>query len=481
MLASIPTYGARPEFSHTRIPCHGVSSCGGLRRQLGVALGRQRMNRRQHRRWAVCVLADASKVNVLVVGGGGREHALAWRLSQSPQCGHLYAAPGNPGTAQEAGVTNVATLNADNHDEVASFCRDKGVELVVIGPEAPLVAGLADSLNAAGIDVFGPSAAAARLEGSKKFLKELCKKYDIPTAASESFTDPQAAKEFIRRQGAPIVVKADGLAAGKGVVVAATVEEAEAAVDAMLVDAVFGDAGAEIVVEEFLDGEEASFFALIDGETCVALASAQDHKAVGEGDTGPNTGGMGAYSPAPVVGAEVEEQVMDTIVRRTARAMVAEGAPFRGVLFAGLMIKDGKALLLEHNVRFGDPECQGLMSRLDSDLLPALLAACRGGLQDVTLSWSDQAALTVVMATKGYPGSFQKGSHISGLDAVTTAKVFHAGTAERDGQLVATGGRVLGITALGPSIAAAQQAAYQGVDAVDWVEASADETSGGGR
>lgn len=326
-----------------------------------------------------------------------------------------------------------------------------------------------DDLSAAGVRAFGPSAAAARLEGSKQFMKDVCKKYNIPTAAYETFTDAGAAKDYVRAQGAPIVVKASGLAAGKGVVVASTVDEACAAVDMMLLDKAFGDAGSKVVVEEFLDGEEASFFALVDGESAVALASAQDHKAVGDGDTGPNTGGMGAYSPAPVVTPEIEAQVMEEIVLRTAKAMVAEGAPFRGVLFAGLMIKGGRAKLLEHNVRFGDPECQGLMARLDSDLLPALLAACDGRLGEAELRWKDEAALTVVMAAKGYPGPYKKGTPIRGLDRVKTAKVFHAGTsAGPGGGVVASGGRVLGVTALGKDVAEAQARAYEGVAAVDW-------------
>lgn len=423
-------------------------------------------------RWQLCVFADASKVNILVVGGGGREHALSWKLAQSSQCGSLFVAPGNPGTALEGGtISNVTDLSIDNHDAVVKFCREQKVDLVVVGPEAPLVAGLADSLSNSGIDVFGPTAAAAQLEGSKKFLKALCKKYDIPTAAYQSFTDPQAAKDYVKKRGAPIVVKADGLAAGKGVVVAATEEDACAAVDAMLVDSVFGEAGQEIIIEDVLEGEEVSFFAIIDGSTCIPLASAQDHKAVGEGDKGPNTGGMGAYSPAAVMTPAVEARVMKDIVEATANAMVAEGTPFRGVLFAGLMITDGKAMLLEHNVRFGDPECQCLMTRLDSDLLPVLLAACGGTLSDTKLSWSDKPSLTVVMATKGYPGTFRKGSIISSVESVTTAKVFHAGTAlNAKGQLVATGGRVLGLTSQGATILEAQQRAYQGVDDVDWPE-----------
>ncbi|WIA40335.1 hypothetical protein OEZ86_013702 [Tetradesmus obliquus] len=425
---------------------------------------------RNSRRLAVLVAAALQETNVLLIGNGGREHALAWKLSQSELCKKLFLAPGNPGTAAEPKVQNIPLDTAD-HESVVEFCRAYDVGLVMIGPEAPLVAGLADDIAAAGIRAFGPSAAAAQLEGSKKFMKDVCKKYNIPTAAYETFTEPNAAKEYIRQQGAPIVVKASGLAAGKGVIVAQSVEEACQAVDDMLVGAMFGEAGSQVVVEEFLDGEEASFFALVDGPNAVALASAQDHKAVGDGDTGPNTGGMGAYSPAPVVTPEIEAQVMDEIVLRTAEAMVSEGCPFRGVLFAGLMIKNGKAKLLEHNVRFGDPECQGLMARLDSDLLAALMQACDGELSSVKLSWKPEAALTVVMAAAGYPGSYKKGTPINNTDAVSTAKVFHAGTAlDASGQLVASGGRVLGVTALGKDVAAAQEAAYEGVKAIDWAD-----------
>ncbi|CAL5221485.1 g3686 [Coccomyxa viridis] len=421
---------------------------------------------------AVHIVAAAdSKVNVLLVGGGGREHALAWKLAQSPQLGSLFCAPGNPGISAEPGVASVADLDVDSHEEVVRWCQDREIGLVLVGPEAPLVAGLVDSLKRTGIRAFGPSAAAAQLEGSKAFLKDLCREYNIPTGTYEVFRDPEAAKGYIREQGAPIVVKAVGLAAGKGVVVARTVEEAAAAVDDMLVERKFGEAGSEVVVEEFLDGEEASFFALIDGESCVALASAQDHKAVGEGDTGPNTGGMGAYSPAPVVTPEIEAQVMEEIVQRTASAMVDRGIPFSGVLFAGLMIKNGKARLLEHNVRFGDPECQCLMMRLQSDLLEVLLAAAEGRLGAAQLQWSPEKALTVVLAAKGYPGSYKKGSSISSLGAVKDAKVFHAGTSSSpDGGIIATGGRVLAVTALADTVALAQQKAYKAVDQIHWPE-----------
>ncbi|KAL3155573.1 Phosphoribosylamine--glycine ligase, chloroplastic [Trebouxia sp. C0009 RCD-2024] len=424
------------------------------------------------KRRKLCAVADSSsKLNVLVVGGGGREHALAWKLASSERCSTLFCSPGNAGIATEEGVEVKPDLNISDHQQVQDWCHQNKIGLVAVGPEQPLVDGLADALEKAGIRVFGPSARAAQLEGSKRFMKDLCKKYDIPTARYEVFSDPEKAKAYIREQGGPMVVKADGLAAGKGVIVAASTEAACSAVDDMLVSKAFGSAGSNIVVEEFLDGEEASFFALLDGHTCLALASAQDHKAVGEGDTGPNTGGMGAYSPAPAVTPLIQEQVMQEIVQRTADALVAEGCPYRGVLFAGLMIKDGKAKLLEHNVRFGDPECQNLMLRLESDLLEVLLAACDGTLAQVQLRWSPHAALTVVMAAKGYPGSYKKGSIIRGLDRVSTAKVFHAGTArDTAGNIVAAGGRVLGISATGKTVLEAQQKAYEAVDAIDWPE-----------
>lgn len=413
----------------------------------------------------------SDKVNVLVVGTGGREHSIAWKLAQSRRCDTLYCAPGNAGISLEPNITTVPDLKVEDHVAVIDFCKDKGVGLVVIGPEAPLVAGLADDLGAAGIPTFGPSKGAAELEGSKAFMKDLCKKYNIPTAAYERFTDPAAAKAYVQTQGAPIVVKTDGLAAGKGVILCDTVAQAEEAIDFMLVEEGFGSAGGEIVIEEFLTGEEASFFALLDGEDAIPLMSAQDHKAVGDGDTGPNTGGMGAYSPAPVVTPEIAAEVMETIVLPTARGMVSEGRPYRGVLFAGLMIEDGKVKLLEHNVRFGDPECQGLMMRLESDLLEVLIAACSGKLDTVKdLQWSEQTVLTVVMAANGYPGSYSKGTVIRDLDKAASAKVFHAGTAWDGDDIVAVGGRVLGVTALGDDVLDAQTKAYQAVDAIHWPE-----------
>jgi phosphoribosylamine--glycine ligase len=409
-------------------------------------------------------------MRILVVGSGGREHALCWAIAASPLCDALYCAPGNAGIAQEAECVAVA---ADDIEGLVAFARANAIDFCVVGPEAPLVTGLADRMQAAGIKTFGPSAAAARLEGSKGFMKDLCARHGIPTAAYGRFRDPAAAEAFIRRHGAPIVVKADGLAAGKGVVVAETVEEALAAARAMLVAGRFGAAGAEIVVEEFLDGEEASLLALVDGEHVLPLASAQDHKRVGEGDTGPNTGGMGAYSPAPVVTEAVAQDVLARIVEPTVAAMRAEGAPFRGVLYAGLMIGKAGPKLLEFNVRFGDPECQALLVRLKSDLLPALLATADGELEDFDLRWYDEASLCVVMAARGYPGDYVRNTEIRGLDRAGREEgvvVFHAGTAARDGRIVATGGRVLGVTARGGSVAEARARAYRAVDAIDWPE-----------
>jgi len=408
-------------------------------------------------------------MRILVVGGGGREHALCWAIAASPLCDRLYCAPGNAGIAREATCVPIA---AEDVDALVKFARDEAIDFVVVGPEAPLVLGLADRLAEAGIKAFGPSAAAAALEGSKGFMKDLCAKYGIPTAAYARFTDAAAAKAYLRERGAPIVVKADGLAAGKGVTVAATLAEAEAAVDAALVEGAFGQAGAEVVIEECLQGEEASVFALVDGRTALALASAQDHKQVGDGDTGPNTGGMGAYSPAPVMTDALSRRVMDEILAPTVHAMREEGRPYRGVLYGGLMITAEGPKLLEYNVRFGDPECQVLVARLKSDLLPALVATSDGVLESFDLRWHDEAALVVVMATKGYPGGYEKGSVIRGIDAAETDEqviVFHAGTKTGDdGGLIANGGRVLGVTALGATVADAQRRAYAAVDRIDW-------------
>lgn len=410
-------------------------------------------------------------MKVLMVGGGGREHALCWKLRQSPRLTKLWCAPGNAGIAE---VAECVAIGAEDVDGLVAFARDNAIDLVVVGPEAPLVLGLADKLKAAGIKVFGPSAAAAALEGSKGFMKDVVWKSGIPTAWYGRFTDIDAAKDFIREKGAPIVVKTDGLAAGKGVVVAMTLDEALKAVDDMMGDKVFGDAGSELVIEEFLDGEEISFFALCDGNTAIPLVGAQDHKRVGDGDTGPNTGGMGAYSPAPVLTPELQAEVMERCVLPAIRTMAADGKPFTGVLFAGLMITGQGPKLLEYNVRFGDPECQVLMARLKSDLLPVLLAGAEGTLSGVTLEWRDDCALVVVMAAEGYPGSYKKNTVIRGLDdanAVEGVTVLHAGTARNsEGEVVATGGRVLGVTATGATVKEARERAYQAVDRIRWPE-----------
>jgi phosphoribosylamine--glycine ligase len=406
-------------------------------------------------------------VNVLLIGGGGREHALAWKLGQSPLIGRLYCAPGNAGI--EAAAECVA-LDVADHDAVIRFCKKNAIGLVVIGPEAPLVAGLADDLKAAGIKVFGPSRAAARLEGSKGFTKDLCAAHGIPTAAYRRFADPASAKAYVAKQDLPVVVKADGLAAGKGVVIAVTREEAESAIDACFSGAL-GSAGSEVVIEEFLDGEEASFFALSDGKTALALATAQDHKRAFDGDQGPNTGGMGAYSPAPIMTEALSARVMAEIVWPTVRAMSERGTPFKGVLYAGLMIVDGAPKLIEYNVRFGDPEAQVLMLRLKSDLLPALLAVAEGRLADVALDWHDDAALCVVMAARGYPGAYAKGSEIKGLEAAgrdPNVQIFHAGTRREGERILADGGRVLGVTARGQTIAKAKARAYAAIKEIDW-------------
>ena len=407
-------------------------------------------------------------MNILVVGSGGREHALCWAIAASPLVDKLYCAPGNAGIATEAECVAIAV---DDVDELVRFATGHAIEFVVVGPEGPLVAGLVDRLEGVGIKAFGPSAKAAQLEASKGFTKDLCTKYGIPTAAYGRFTEIAAAKAFIRDNGAPIVVKADGLAAGKGVIIAETIEAAELAVDDMLGSGAFGAAGAEIVIEEFLTGEEASFFALVDGKHALPLVSAQDHKRVGDGDTGLNTGGMGAYSPAPIVTEAMEATVMGRIIRPTVEAMREEGIPFKGVLYAGLMIENGEPQLLEYNVRFGDPECQVLMARLMSDVLPALIAARDGVLDMFDLRWHEDAALCVVMASDGYPGSYDKGSEIRGLDAAGALEdvtVFHAGTRKENARVLADGGRVLGVTALQPTIREAQMRAYEAIGQIDW-------------
>ncbi len=410
-------------------------------------------------------------MRVLVVGGGGREHALCWKIAASPLCDKLFCAPGNAGIAREAECVPIV---AEDLDGQVTFAKNNAIDFVVVGPEAPLVAGLVDRLAGAGIKAFGPSAAAAMLEGSKGFLKDLCAKYGMPTADYGRFVDAGSAQSFVREAGIPIVVKADGLAAGKGVLIATTLTEAETAIDAMMVEGRFGAAGATVVIEEFLDGEEASFFALVDGETAVPLASAQDHKRAGEGETGPNTGGMGAYSPAPVMNPGMEARVMAEIIEPTVRAMKSEGQPFKGVLYAGLMITKDGPQLIEFNVRFGDPECQVLMPRLKSDLLPALVASADGVLANMDLRWHDETAMTVVMAARGYPGAYEKGSEIRGLAAAGALEgvtVFHAGTqAGEDDRVLANGGRVLGVTATAPNIGEARARAYAAVEAIDWPE-----------
>ncbi|MBB6408343.1 phosphoribosylamine--glycine ligase [Mesorhizobium sangaii] len=405
-------------------------------------------------------------MNVLLLGSGGREHALAWKIAASPLLTKLYAAPGNPGIGGEA---ELVKLDVADHAAIAAFCKDKKIDLVVVGPEGPLVAGIADDLRAQGIRVFGPSRAAARLEGSKGFTKDLCARYDIPTAAYGRFGDLASAKAYVEKTGAPIVIKADGLAAGKGVTVAMTLDEALAALDGCF-DGSFGAAGAEVVVEEFMTGEEASFFCLCDGITALPFGTAQDHKRVGDGDVGPNTGGMGAYSPAPVMTPQMIERTMREIVEPTMRGMAVSGAPFAGILFAGLMITDKGPKLIEYNTRFGDPECQVLMMRLKDDLLVLLNAATDGQLAHTSVRWRDEAALTVVMAARGYPGTPEKGSVIRGVEdaAGDGVQIFHAGTAINGGALVANGGRVLNVTASGATVGEAQKRAYAALDRIDW-------------
>jgi phosphoribosylamine--glycine ligase len=406
-------------------------------------------------------------LNVLLIGGGGRENALAWKLKQSPLLDRLYCAPGNAGIAA---LAECVALDAGDHSAVAHFCKEKSIGLVVIGPEAPLVAGLADDLEAQGIKVFGPSRGAARLEGSKGFTKDLCAKAGIPTASYARFADADAAKAYIAARQLPIVIKADGLAAGKGVTIAKTEAAAREAIDACFGGA-FGAAGAEVVIEEFLQGEEASFFALVDGTTALPLATAQDHKRAFDGDQGPNTGGMGAYSPAPIMTDALCSRTMTEIIEPSVRALARAGTPFKGVLYAGLMIEDGAPKLIEYNVRFGDPEAQVLMLRLKSDLLPALLAVAEGRLGGVALEWHEDMALCVVMAAKGYPGAYARGSEIKGLDAAASdpdVEIFHAGTKSEGGRILADGGRVLGVTARGTGIGEARSRAYAAIDKIDW-------------
>lgn len=409
-------------------------------------------------------------MKVLVVGSGGREHALCWAIAKSPLCTEILCAPGNAGIAQLARCVDVG---AEDVNGLVRLAQRERVDFVVVGPEVALVNGLVDRLSAVRIKAFGPSAAAAAIEGSKVFMKDLCARYGIPSAGFARFDEPDEAKEYIHRHGAPIVVKADGLAAGKGVMVCRNENEAFAAIDHMMIEAAFGEAGQQVVIEDFLEGEEASFFALVNGPRAIAFATAQDHKAAFDGDQGPNTGGMGAYSPAPVVTAEMAEVVMRTIIQPTAMAMAAEHRPYVGALFAGLMITAKGPVLLEYNARFGDPECQPILMRLKSDLLAVLLACVEGRLDQIHLDWEADPALLVVLATHGYPGHYAKGSLIRGLDAaakVDGVTVFHAGTKAAGGRIIASGGRVLGIGARGASFSEAQQRAYAAVDRVDWPE-----------
>ena len=408
-------------------------------------------------------------MNILILGSGGREHALAWAVMQNPKCDRLIVAPGNAGMAQ---IAECAKLDIDDGGAVATFAQENTIDFVIIGPEAPLAKGVADRLREAGIKVFGPSAEAAKLEASKSFTKEICDAANAPTAAYGHFTDAEAAKAYIREQGAPIVVKADGLAAGKGVIVAMDVETALDAIDDMFGGA-FGGAGAEVVIEEFMEGEEASYFILCDGKTALPIGTAQDHKRVGDGDTGLNTGGMGAYSPAPVLTDEIAARAMREIVQPTVDEMAKRGTPYQGVLYAGFMIKDGQARLVEYNVRFGDPECQVLMMRLGAQALDLMLACAEERLHEAQVNWADDHAITVVMAANGYPGSYEKGSVINGLDALpedSKNMVFHAGTTEVDGKITASGGRVLNVTARGDSLQEARDRAYAMIEGIDWPE-----------
>jgi phosphoribosylamine---glycine ligase len=406
-------------------------------------------------------------MNILLIGSGGREHALAWAIGASSLCDTLYAAPGNPGIAA---ISHVVDLEVTDHAAITTFCKEKQIGLVVVGPEAPLVAGLADDLMAQGIKVFGPSKFAAQLEGSKGFTKDICATHSIPTAAYGRFKDKAAATAYLEAHGAPIVIKADGLAAGKGVTVAMTMEEARAALDDIFTGK-FG--GAECVVEEFLEGEEASFFVLSDGTNALSLATAQDHKRVGDGDTGPNTGGMGAYSPAPCLTEALCAEALEKIVKPTIHALKVMGHPYVGVLYAGLILTKQGPKLIEYNCRFGDPETQVLMMRVKDDVVPLFLACVDGTLDKMSVRWHAETALTVVMCAKGYPGAVVRGTEIRGLEVASAAEgveIFHAGTALKDGRLVANGGRVLNVTALGATVKEAQARAYAAVSRIDWPE-----------
>ncbi len=408
-------------------------------------------------------------MNILILGGGGREHALAWAVHQNPKCDRLIVAPGNAGIDA---IAECAALNIEDGEAVVEFAAAQSVDLVIVGPEAPLAVGVADDLRAAGISTFGPSAEAAKLEASKAFTKEICDAANAPTAGYARFTDAAAAKAYVRETGVPIVIKADGLAAGKGVVVAMELQEALDAVDDMLGGA-FGEAGAEVVIEEFMEGEEASFFVLCDGKDVLAVGTAQDHKRAYDGDTGPNTGGMGAYSPAPVLTDAIAEKAMAKIIRPTIAEMAQRGTPYHGVLYAGLMIKDGQPRLVEYNVRFGDPECQVLMMRLGAQALDLIQAAAEERLGEMQVNWGNDHAITIVMAANGYPGAYEKGSVIAGLDTRAEDSknmVFHAGTASSDGKVLATGGRVLNVTARGDTLREARDRAYLAVNSIDWPE-----------
>lgn len=409
-------------------------------------------------------------MKVLIIGGGGREHALAWKATQSAGVSEVFVAPGNAGTANEANITNVA-VGAEDIPGLLAFAQQNDVALTIVGPEAPLVKGVVDAFQQAGLAIFGPTQGAAQLEGSKAFTKDFLARHKIPTAAYQNFTEIEPALAYVRQQGAPIVVKADGLAAGKGVIVAMTLDEAEAAIRDMLAGNAFGDAGSRVVIEEFLDGEEASFIVMVDGKTVLPFATSQDHKRVGEGDTGPNTGGMGAYSPAPVVTPDIHQRIMDEVIHPTVKGMAAEGHPYTGFLYAGLMIMaDGTPKVIEYNCRFGDPETQPIMMRLQSDLVALCQAAVEGDLASCNIDFDPRAAVGVVLAAGGYPGSYNKGDVISGLEsaAALPGKVFHAGTALVDNRVVTSGGRVLCATALGESVTDAQQAAYTLVDSISW-------------
>jgi phosphoribosylamine---glycine ligase len=408
-------------------------------------------------------------MNILILGSGGREHALAWAVKQNPKCDRLIVAPGNAGIAQLAECADIDILDSA---AVVAFCEENAVDFVIVGPEAPLAAGVADATRAAGVLTFGPSAAAARLEASKAFTKEVCDACGAPTAAYARFDTAAAARAYVQTQGAPIVIKADGLAAGKGVIVAMTLDEAFAALDDMFSGS-FGSAGAEVVIEEFMTGEEASFFVLTDGQNALPIGTAQDHKRVGDGDTGPNTGGMGAYSPAPVLTDAIAARAMEEIIYPTLREMARRGTPYQGVLYAGLMIENGQGRLVEYNARFGDPETQVLMMRLGAQALDLLLACAEGRLNETRVNWADDHAITVVMAAKGYPGPYQKGSVIKGLHRMpedSRHMVFHAGTALKDDQITANGGRVLNITARGATLSEARNRAYAMIDHLTWPE-----------